>query len=166
MRPGSSSASGKWSDRTPRGAATPAFGPTVAIRPASSTRTAPSSKEGAVTGCTRPARIRSKALGSDSDTEGRVDLAHLRGLGPWIKPFPAPHLERTERRREESVGPVDFARDEIVGPRPVAGSRAALVHIAHELRPRRRHDAAAAGVVHDALLIVVSDPDARDDFRG
>src|SRR2546422_2813186 len=49
--------------------------------------------------------------------------------------------------------------------RPVAGSRAALVHITHELRPGGRDDAAAAGVVHDALLIVVSDPDAGDDFR-
>src|SRR2546425_12406794 len=141
MRPGSSSASGKWSDRTPRGAATPAFGPTAAIRPASSTRTAPSSKEGAVTGCTRPARIRSKALGSDSDTEGRVDLTHLRGLGARIEPLPAPHLERAERRREEAVRPVHFARDEIVGAGPVAGRRAPLVHVAHELRPGRRDDA-------------------------
>src|SRR5438552_7327242 len=117
-RPGISSAAGKCSACTPPGAGTRACGPTAAILPPASTRTAPSSKEGAVTGRTRPARIRSKALGSDSDTEGRVDLTHLRGLGARIEPLPAPHLERAERRREEAVRPVHFARDEIVGAGP------------------------------------------------
>src|SRR6266566_4562352 len=158
-RPGMSSASGKCSECTPPGAGTRACGPTAAILPPASTRTAPSSKEGAVTGCTRPARIRSKALGSDSDTEGRVDLAHLRRLGARIEPLPAPHFERAERRREEAVRPVHFARDEIVGAGPVAGRRAPLVHVAHELRPRGRDDAAAARVIHDPVLEIVADPD-------
>src|SRR5207249_8287356 len=91
--------------------------------------------------------------------------AHLRRLGARIEPLPAPHLEWAERRRQESVRPVDLARHEIVRSRPVARRRTTLVYVAHELRPRRRDDAAAAGVVHDPPLIVVADPDAGHDFR-
>src|SRR5437879_12131049 len=91
-----------------------------------------------------------------------MHLAHLRGLGAWIEPLPAPYLQRAERRREESVRPIDFASDEIVRTSPIAWRRAALVHVPHELRPCARHDAAAAGVVHDAPLEIVANPDPGD----
>src|ERR671924_1743516 len=107
MRPGTSMASGNSSVRTPAGVGTREWGPTAAIRPLVFTRTAPSSKGGAVTGWTRPARMRSKVLGRYTDAERRVHLAHLRGLGAGIEPLPAPHLERAERRREETIRPVD-----------------------------------------------------------
>src|SRR5689334_22518524 len=117
-----------------------------------------------VLGATSPsAQLRN--LGSNPDSKWRVHLAYLRGFRARVEPFPAPHFERAERRREEAVRPIHFAGDEIVGARPVARRRAPLVHVAHELRPRGRDDTAAAGVVHDAPLQVVADPDAGHDLR-
>src|SRR6266516_4541562 len=79
--------------------------------------------------CSSPSPERSGGQGvrtsrRHSHAKRRVHLADLRGLGARIEPFPAPHLERAERRREESVRPVDLARDEIIGASPIAGRRA------------------------------------------
>src|SRR5258705_5528213 len=188
MRPGTKIASGYSSVSVCGGVRILECGPTPAILPAASTRTAPSSMGGAVTGYTRPARMRSITSGCggwwrlvevvldnldnldnlrsrrDSDAEGRVHGAHLVRLRPRVEPLPAPHLDGAERRRELAVAPVHLPRDQRVGAWPVGGRGPALVDVAHELGPRRRDDAATTRVAPDALLRVVSPPDPRHDF--
>src|SRR5439155_1132057 len=94
-----------------------------------------------------------------------MDLTDLSRFRARIEPLPAPYLEGTERRREEAVRPVHLPRHEIVGAGPVGRRGTALVDVAHELRPCRRDDAAAARIVHDAPLQIVSNPDAGHDLR-
>src|SRR5256886_6371570 len=188
MRPGTSAASGNSSACAPGGVGTWGCGPTAAILPASSTRTAPSEIGGAVTGCTEPARMRNmmgvrcQVSGAGwSTVDGSVpDTGHpahgtsplwrhperrgvygteLRRLGARIEPLEAVQLPGAEGGRERAVGHVHFLQNQRVGPRPVDRHGAAVVHVAHEHRPGRRHDATAPGVVHDALLQVVADPE-------
>src|SRR6266436_2232412 len=132
--------------------------------PSSPTRTAPSSIGGAVTGYTRPARTRSITLRADG-TEPRMDGAKLCRFGAGVEPVPVAVVGGAERRREVAGLPIDFACDQRIGPHPFRRRRPAVIDVAHERGPGRRHDAAAAPVVHDALLQIVADPDPRHDLR-
>src|SRR5207244_12569426 len=96
--------------------------------------------------------------------ERRVDRTRLGRLRPRIEPVPVADVLGTERRGDVPVRPVHLACNQRVGPDPVGGRGATIVYIAHERRPRRRHDTAAPGVVpENALLPVVAHPDPRPD---
>src|SRR2546426_9855746 len=160
-RPGTTVARGNSSSRAPGGVGTRVCGPTAAMVPRSSTRTAPSSMGGAVTGCTEPARIRSirsqvsgagcqgsrclnatpdtwhptprtSSLRRDADAERRVHRTGLAGLGARVEPVPVTHFLGTERRGEVAVRPIHLARDERVGSHPVGRRGPAGVDVAHE----------------------------------
>src|SRR5439155_18406484 len=91
--PGTRTASGTSRARASGGAATWEFGPIAAMRPAASTRTAPSSMGGAVTGYTERARRRSiRGSRRHADVERRVHGARLRRLGAGIEPVPMAYV--------------------------------------------------------------------------
>src|SRR5438094_5851820 len=191
--PGTSAPSGNASRWALAGAGTARSGPTAAIRPVSSTGTARSMMGGAVTGCTERARMRSirgSGLGPrgsepagrtpepltpdpeppasrrHTDAERRMHGARLRRLGARIEPVPVAHVLRTEHCGEVAVRPVHLTGNQGIGPLPVGRLRPAVVDVAHERRPGRRHDPTAPGVVlEDALLNVITHPDARHELR-
>src|SRR5213592_4279353 len=101
--------------------------------PRSSTRTAPSSMGGAVTGWTEPER--------------RVHRTGLSRLGARVEPVPMPHFLGAEWRGEVAVRPIHLARDERVGSHPIGRRGPAIVHIAHERGPGGRDDFASTRVV-------------------